>query len=479
MLDKGKTRERPQETSTAFQPVNDANSTPAQPASAALSPARTRSSDGTPSKSRFLRRSRSRQFTEDSVIVDRAAPGASACEKRMSFGRYTKLMPLFTIAGSTGDATASDLSHAVSASSAPALSLQRSPSRTTLSPPPASPQLASGRQQPDGSNKLGGWLSNMLSSSTSASRAALGPDDSASLRSFSTVGASPSRFLRHSKARDTGDGQKPAPPAATGRLGGLDRMLGRAMQYLTDSDSNADRCQDDIWLLGVKHDGWRSDDPGVSVDWLAPSSPSSRNASLILPVPKEKKRPSERRASKSSARSLPAPNDISRAVGGPAVSAIPFPAKEALARRGSADTASSHPVSRISSSDSARSSLGNGGSPTSPSSSSQCRIYSAQTHGWPPGFYMDFYSRIQLTYRSDFPVIQSKAASPNAVAQAFSSMMSNLSASIGRSNGSASELGAVDGPTTDAGWGCMLRTGQSLLANALLTIHVGRGQSAQ
>ncbi|PWN28513.1 peptidase C54, partial [Jaminaea rosea] len=30
------------------------------------------------------------------------------------------------------------------------------------------------------------------------------------------------------------------------------------------------------------------------------------------------------------------------------------------------------------------------------------------------------------------------------------------------------------GLTTDAGWGCMLRTGQSLLANALVEVHLGR-----
>ena len=33
------------------------------------------------------------------------------------------------------------------------------------------------------------------------------------------------------------------------------------------------------------------------------------------------------------------------------------------------------------------------------------------------------------------------------------------------------------GLTTDAGWGCMLRTGQSLLANALVHQHLGRGES--
>lgn len=89
---------------------------------------------------------------------------------------------------------------------------------------------------------------------------------------------------------------------------------------------------------------------------------------------------------------------------------------------------------------------------------------------WPPVFYADFTSRIWLTYRSQFlPIrditLEDLAASP---------VDSALSASPPTKKWNW-PLGGEKCWTSDAGWGCMLRTGQSLLANALLHVHLGRG----
>ena len=82
------------------------------------------------------------------------------------------------------------------------------------------------------------------------------------------------------------------------------------------------------------------------------------------------------------------------------------------------------------------------------------------SHRWPQAFLDDFESRLWLTYRAGFPPIP-KSSDPKAA--------SNMSFAV-----RLKSITAHDGFTSDTGWGCMIRSGQSLLANALLTLRLGR-----
>lgn len=80
--------------------------------------------------------------------------------------------------------------------------------------------------------------------------------------------------------------------------------------------------------------------------------------------------------------------------------------------------------------------------------------------GWPAEFLDDLESRIWLTYRNNFPPIPK---SPNPAAASGISFTTKLR-----------NLGNQGGFSSDTGWGCMIRSGQSLLANALVTLKLGR-----
>ncbi|KAJ5288463.1 hypothetical protein N7478_001493 [Penicillium angulare] len=73
---------------------------------------------------------------------------------------------------------------------------------------------------------------------------------------------------------------------------------------------------------------------------------------------------------------------------------------------------------------------------------------------WPEDFLIDFESRLWMTYRSNFPPIP-HSHNPNAT----SSMTLGVRL--------RSQLMDSQGFTSDTGWGCMIRSGQSLLANTL------------
>jgi cysteine protease ATG4 len=88
-----------------------------------------------------------------------------------------------------------------------------------------------------------------------------------------------------------------------------------------------------------------------------------------------------------------------------------------------------------------------------------------QDSSWPPDFLDDFESRIWMTYRTEFELIP-RSTDPRA--NAALSFTMRLKTSFGDQTA---------GFTSDTGWGCMIRSGQSLLANALLVSRFGRGMS--
>ena len=90
--------------------------------------------------------------------------------------------------------------------------------------------------------------------------------------------------------------------------------------------------------------------------------------------------------------------------------------------------------------------------------------WSNEDRAWPSDFLDDFESRIWLTYRSNFPAIK-KSQDPNA------------SAAMSLSLRLRHQLVDQGGFTSDTGWGCMIRSGQSLLANALVMQRLGRGKN--
>ncbi|KAE8362964.1 putative cysteine protease atg4 [Aspergillus caelatus] len=82
-------------------------------------------------------------------------------------------------------------------------------------------------------------------------------------------------------------------------------------------------------------------------------------------------------------------------------------------------------------------------------------------YGWPAAFISDFESKIWMTYRSDFPPIPRP---DNDEANHSMTLTVRL----------RTQLMDPQGFTSDTGWGCMIRSGQSLLANAMLTLCLGR-----
>lgn len=86
-----------------------------------------------------------------------------------------------------------------------------------------------------------------------------------------------------------------------------------------------------------------------------------------------------------------------------------------------------------------------------------------QDGGWPPAFLDDFESRIWMTYRTDFALIPRSNDPQASFALSFAMRIKTT-------------FSDLTGFSSDTGWGCMIRSGQSLLANAILIARLGRGK---
>ena len=84
-----------------------------------------------------------------------------------------------------------------------------------------------------------------------------------------------------------------------------------------------------------------------------------------------------------------------------------------------------------------------------------------EDRGWPSDFLNDCESRAWFTYRSDFPAIKKSS-------EASMTLSVRLRC-----------LGDPGGFTSDTGWGCMIRSGQTVLANALAILRLGRSVSTK
>ncbi|KAF8633482.1 hypothetical protein AX15_001409 [Amanita polypyramis BW_CC] len=231
--------------------------------------------------------------------------------------------------------------------------------------------------------------------------------------SSSTTDLSLSSILSQSQsASSAGASPKVKLPASF-----LTAIPGRAVRYIFDTDFSPDKSAEPIWLLGLQHPGY---EPPPAVPPLVPSSLAGKKTSKN--------------------------------------SGSPHSIRSATLSLSSSSNSSFHDPPEF-------------------------QQLGANKPGWPPAFYADFTSRVWLTYRSHFPPIRDVRLADLACGPSDKDTHADSAAAETASIRSSPSIvrtrawpwgSGEKGWTSDSGWGCMLRTGQSLLANALIHLHLSR-----